>query len=73
MARRLTPLLKQQRTASALTGLMLIRACAVHGASGLHSMIKQCLYGLRSTAGGYRCAHLYMLTDMPYRYIGFTK
>ena len=73
MARRIIPPLKQQRTASVLTGLMLISACVFHAASGLHSMIKQFLYCLGLNADGYRCAHLYMLTDMPYRYIGFTK
>lgn len=73
MARRFTLLLKQQIPASALTGLMFIRASAVHGLSGLQCVIKKCLSCLAFNAGRSRLASLNMLTDMPYRFIGFTK
>jgi len=73
MARSTTPIPNQLSTASALTGLMLLRVCAVHGPSSLQSVIKQYLYCLGLNAGGYQLSTLNMLADMPYRFIGFTK
>ncbi len=73
MARRTSPILNYQSTASALTGLMLVRVRAIHCPNGLQSVIKQYLYCLGLNAGGYQLSTLNMLADMPYRFIGFTK
>ena len=73
MARSTTPILNYQNAASALTGLMLLRACAVHGIVGFRSAIKKYSSCLALNAGGYRFFRLNMLTGMPYRLIEFTK
>jgi len=73
MARKTTPILNYQSTASVLTDLMLLRSCAVHVPSGLQSVIKKYLSCLGFNASGYQLLPLNMLTDMPYRFIGFTK
>ncbi len=73
MARRTTPILNYQNAASALTGLMRLGLCAVHGLIGYQSAIKNYSCCLALSADGHRLARLSMLTDMPYRLIGFTK
>lgn len=73
MARSTTPILTYQNAASALTGLMLLRVCAVHGLIRFQSAIKQYVSCLVLSAGGYWFFRLNMLTGMPYRLIGFTK
>lgn len=40
MARKTTPILNYQSTASVLTDLMLLNSCAVHVPTGLQSVIK---------------------------------